>query len=329
MARPGPTIFAMANRLAAWLEEPWTAGQAIVYGTLAVGVLDGLCRDRPAGLRGTTPPRLFQGIAFGLLGRDTYSGGAATALLGLALHFIVALGVVSTYLAASRVHAGAGAAAAALRPALRHRRVFRDELRRDPDVGHRARHRQLAGAVQGLLIHALVVGPLAPSRPRAPMPAVVRRTPTRSRRRGRQRARLIHSLVADHRTSPLRRDRRRQRLATRPIAAPLRWRRPGAPCRARSRPGRPRRSRGRGRDRACGPVRIPRGVLRGAPGGRTHRPRAASARRRAPALPRRRRRRRPPRDPRPRAAPSARAAAAARRPPHGRSRPPAPRARSW
>ena len=32
----------MGNRFTAWLADPWTAGQAIVYGTLAVAVLDGL-----------------------------------------------------------------------------------------------------------------------------------------------------------------------------------------------------------------------------------------------------------------------------------------------
>ena len=68
----------MGNRFTAWLADPWTAGQAIVYGTLAVAVLDGLAAIITAGLRGTAPPRLFQGIAFGLLGRDTYTGGPTT-----------------------------------------------------------------------------------------------------------------------------------------------------------------------------------------------------------------------------------------------------------
>jgi hypothetical protein len=93
----------MATRFTAWLEEPWTAGQAIVYGALAVGVLDGLAAIISMGLRGAGPLRPFQGIASGLLGRDAFSGGAATAFLGLALHFVVALGVASTYLAASRI----------------------------------------------------------------------------------------------------------------------------------------------------------------------------------------------------------------------------------
>ena len=45
------------------LLEPWTTGQAILYGTLAVGVLDGLAAIVTFGLRGTPPPRIFQGVA--------------------------------------------------------------------------------------------------------------------------------------------------------------------------------------------------------------------------------------------------------------------------
>ena len=39
----------------------------------------------------TTYTRVAQSIASGLLGRATYSGGAATAVLGLTLHFTIAL----------------------------------------------------------------------------------------------------------------------------------------------------------------------------------------------------------------------------------------------
>jgi hypothetical protein len=151
----------MANRLAAWLEEPWTAGQAIVYGTLAVGVLDGLAAIITAGLRGTAPPRLFQGIAFGLLGRDTYSGGAATAVLGLALHFIVALGVVSTYLAASRVLPVLAQRPLLFGPLYGIAAFFVMNYAVIPMSVIGRVIVSWPGAVQGLLIHALVVGPPA------------------------------------------------------------------------------------------------------------------------------------------------------------------------
>ena len=46
--------------------------------------------------------RLFQGIASGLLGRSAFQGGIGTALLGLALHFVVATGAAAVYYVASR-----------------------------------------------------------------------------------------------------------------------------------------------------------------------------------------------------------------------------------
>lgn len=81
-----------------------SAGRAILYGTLVVGILDGLDAIVFFYLRsGATPPRIFQGIAAGLLGRTAaVQGGASTALLGVALHFFVAFGVVTTFVVASR-----------------------------------------------------------------------------------------------------------------------------------------------------------------------------------------------------------------------------------
>lgn len=151
----------MAHRFIAWLEEPWTAGQAIVYGTLAVGVLDGLAAIVTAGLRGTAPPRLFQGIAFGLLGRDTYSGGAATVLLGIALHFIVALGVVSTYLAATRLMPALAQRPLLFGPLYGIAAFFVMNYAVIPMSVIGRVIVQWPGAIQGLLIHALIVGPPA------------------------------------------------------------------------------------------------------------------------------------------------------------------------
>jgi hypothetical protein len=78
-------------------------GRAIGYGALTVAVLDGLDAIVFFGLRGASPVRIFQGIAAGLLGRQAaIQGGVAAALLGVALHFVVALGIVSAYYVASR-----------------------------------------------------------------------------------------------------------------------------------------------------------------------------------------------------------------------------------
>ena len=44
--------------------------------------------------RGSTPMRLLQFVASGLVGRNAFEGGMATAALGLALHFLIAFAVV-------------------------------------------------------------------------------------------------------------------------------------------------------------------------------------------------------------------------------------------
>ena len=78
------------------------AWYTILWAGLTCGVLDGLSATVVSALFGGTPIRLFQGIASGLLGRAAFQGGAGTALLGVALHFIVALGAATVYYAASR-----------------------------------------------------------------------------------------------------------------------------------------------------------------------------------------------------------------------------------
>jgi len=79
----------------------FTAVRAIVSGALIVALLDGLYPVILYGLRGVTPDRVFQGIAAGVLGREAFRGGMATAALGLGLHVFIALVVVATYFALS------------------------------------------------------------------------------------------------------------------------------------------------------------------------------------------------------------------------------------
>lgn len=75
---------------------------AILYGGLAVGVLDGLAASILTTLRGGSPVRVWQYVASGLLGRNSFQGGTKTVLLGLLLHFVVAFGVATVYSLASR-----------------------------------------------------------------------------------------------------------------------------------------------------------------------------------------------------------------------------------
>jgi hypothetical protein len=49
-----------------------------------------------------TPVRVLHSIASGVLGADAYRGGARTAALGVALHFVIAFGAAAVYYAASR-----------------------------------------------------------------------------------------------------------------------------------------------------------------------------------------------------------------------------------
>lgn len=46
---------------------------------------------------GATPGRINQSIAAGLLGKDSFEGGFATAALGLALHFAISLAMAAVF----------------------------------------------------------------------------------------------------------------------------------------------------------------------------------------------------------------------------------------
>lgn len=79
-----------------------TLKKALVLGTVTVGTLDILDAFIFNGFRGVSPGRILQFIASGLLGREAFAGGAATAALGLLLHFFIAFVVVAIYLLASQ-----------------------------------------------------------------------------------------------------------------------------------------------------------------------------------------------------------------------------------
>ncbi|HYP07367.1 MAG TPA: hypothetical protein VER03_14135 [Bryobacteraceae bacterium] len=76
--------------------------RAIAIGGLVSGVLDISAAITQYGLRGVPAARILQSVAAGLLGRAAYAGGAATAMLGLALHFVIAFGATAVYYSASR-----------------------------------------------------------------------------------------------------------------------------------------------------------------------------------------------------------------------------------
>lgn len=79
-------------------------GRALLLGTLAVGILDGLDAVIFFYLRnGVTPDRIFKSIAAGVLGPAiARQGGSGTVLLGVALHFFISFMVVVVFMLASR-----------------------------------------------------------------------------------------------------------------------------------------------------------------------------------------------------------------------------------
>jgi uncharacterized membrane protein YagU involved in acid resistance len=74
----------------------------VVLGGLTAGVLDIVDAFVTAALAGRTPARVLQTIASGVLGPRAYQSGAASAALGLALHFAIALSAAMVYFLASR-----------------------------------------------------------------------------------------------------------------------------------------------------------------------------------------------------------------------------------
>jgi hypothetical protein len=82
-----------------------TASRAILYGGLTVGTLDLIDAFVFFGLRsGARPTGILHSIAAGFIGRDAArAGGAATAILGVISHFLVAFCIVTVYALLSRV----------------------------------------------------------------------------------------------------------------------------------------------------------------------------------------------------------------------------------
>ena len=74
------------------------AAAAIVCGGMAVGVLDTFLA---MSLWRIGPVIVYQSVASGLLGRESFRGGLATAALGMFLHFFIATTAATVYWVAS------------------------------------------------------------------------------------------------------------------------------------------------------------------------------------------------------------------------------------
>jgi hypothetical protein len=78
------------------------AGDTVLLGGLTAGLLDAIDVVAVNGARGVRPAHVFQTVASGLLGPKAFEGGSPSALLGVGLHFSIALGAAAVYLGASR-----------------------------------------------------------------------------------------------------------------------------------------------------------------------------------------------------------------------------------
>ena len=77
--------------------------QPILLGGLIAGTLDLTAACVYSWLRASVSPiRVFQFIASGVVGTDSFTGGAKTAILGVALHFVIATGATAVFYLASR-----------------------------------------------------------------------------------------------------------------------------------------------------------------------------------------------------------------------------------
>lgn len=73
-----------------YLNQSSFAKSVLISGSI-IGVLDGLAAITSAYLsKGVTPDRVFQFVASGALGRDSFQGGVATVLIGVMFHFFIA-----------------------------------------------------------------------------------------------------------------------------------------------------------------------------------------------------------------------------------------------
>lgn len=76
--------------------------RAVLVGGLAAGLIDIGYACTVHALLGIAPTRILQSVASGLLGRAAFQGGAWTALLGLALHFLMTLVMAAVFVTAAR-----------------------------------------------------------------------------------------------------------------------------------------------------------------------------------------------------------------------------------
>ncbi|HEY1149541.1 MAG TPA: hypothetical protein VGF27_13260 [Pseudoduganella sp.] len=84
------------------MQQRWPVPQAILIGGTLAGLLDITFAISFAMYNGLTAERLLQVVASGLVGKAAFSGGFATAALGLACHFVLSLVWMTVFLLTAR-----------------------------------------------------------------------------------------------------------------------------------------------------------------------------------------------------------------------------------
>jgi hypothetical protein len=84
------------------VQWPAAAWPVIWRAGLACGALDISAAFITWGVKGVTPDRVLRGIASGLLGPRSFTGGVPTAALGVVCHFFIASSAATVFYAASR-----------------------------------------------------------------------------------------------------------------------------------------------------------------------------------------------------------------------------------
>jgi hypothetical protein len=74
----------------------------MLLGGLCAGTLDILFATGFWALRGVPPQRILQSVAAGVLGKASFGGGSASAVLGLFLHYLIAIAMAAAYAMAAR-----------------------------------------------------------------------------------------------------------------------------------------------------------------------------------------------------------------------------------
>jgi len=74
----------------------------LIAGGIVVGSLDITYAILFWWFRGVAPTRVFQSVAAGILGRDSFNLGIKSALLGAFLHYFIAFSIVIVYYVASK-----------------------------------------------------------------------------------------------------------------------------------------------------------------------------------------------------------------------------------